>query len=130
MLPATALTDTDTDRRRHCILHALFRTLEQRGATIKENDRRQLFATVDSEDIELSLIEKSREVKRLPTLDERRWSSDPNKLITELEPAGLFEFTIRAWSDQPLRKAWRESDKRMLKAMLPEVVATFLVFGP
>ena len=128
MLAVEALTDTE--RRRHRILHALFRTLEQRGATIKEDERRQLFATVDSEDMAFSLIEKSRQVKRPPSADERRWYSDPNKLITELQPTGMFEFTIRAWSEQPLRKVWRESDKHPVEAMLPEIVATFLVLAP
>lgn len=65
------------------------------------------------------------------TADEKRWGLwDEAGARQELEPTGRLEFSIRAWTDQPLRKTWLETETKPLEAMLPEIVATFLVLGP
>jgi hypothetical protein len=119
---------TAAERRRHRVLHALFAALGKKGATIAENDRRQLVATMEGEDIAFTCHEKSRQVRRPLTDDEKRWSS--RTVRTELEPTGFLELQIHAWHDQPLRRTWRESEKRPLETMLPEIVATFVVLAP
>lgn len=121
---------TSTDRRRHRVLQALFEILERQGATISEDDRGKLIAMVADEKIEFSLQEKSRQVTRPLTDEERRWESwNKSGVKTELEPTGHFQFSIRSWIDQPIRKNWLEGDKRSIEGMLAEIAATFLVLG-
>jgi len=119
---------TPAERRRHRVLHALFQALEKQGATVAEDDRRHLFAALCGETIEFSCHEKSRKIFRPLTEDEKRWRSD--RMVQELQPTGRLEFQVRAWIDQPLRKVWLETDRQPAEAMLPEIVATFLVLGP
>ena len=47
----------------------------------------------------------------------------------ELQPTGRLEFQVRTWIDQPIRKLWLETNRHPLDAMLPEIVATFMVLG-
>ena len=121
---------TPAERRRHRLLNALFRTLEKHGATIAEDDRRHLFVELCGEKIEFSCHEKSKQTFRSLTDDEKRWRSDRVALKQELQPTGWFEFQIRAWVDQPVRKLWLETERKSLETTLPEIVATFMVLGP
>ena len=122
---------TDTDRRRHRILHALFRALEREGASTGDHDRGRLTVTLDGEAIAFELREKLRQCSRPLTVDERRWETwNRGGVKKELEPTGFMQFTISAWTDQPVRKQWLEGDGRPIDAMLPEIVATFVVLAP
>ncbi|MFP5328542.1 MAG: hypothetical protein ACLGHC_00165 [Alphaproteobacteria bacterium] len=122
---------TAGERRRHRVLHALFRSLVKHGATISENDRRQLVATIEGEAIAFTCREKLRQVTRPLTDDEKRWeTSNSSGVKKDLEPTGMMELQIHARLDEPLRKTWRESESKPIEAMLPEIVAIFLVLGP
>lgn len=122
---------TAGERRRHRLLHALFRALESEGATIGENDRGRLVATLDGEAIAFTCREKLRQVTRPMTADEKRWETSNNSGVKkELEPTGCLELQIHAWLDEPLRKAWLETETKPIEAMLLEIVATFLVLAP
>ncbi|HXH53136.1 MAG TPA: hypothetical protein VNH53_06885 [Sphingomicrobium sp.] len=122
---------TPAERRRHRVLHALFRALEKNGATIGENQRRQLTATISGEEIAFVVHEKSRQVTRPLTAEEKRWETwNRSGVKKELEPTGRFEIKIETWTDQRLRKTWLETDRNPFEALLPQVVATLLVLGP
>jgi hypothetical protein len=122
---------TEQERRRHRILHALFRALEAEGATVDKNQRGQLAINISGEEIEFSLQEKLRQVTRAMTAKEREWESwNKSGVKTELEPTGYFQFSIKAWLDQPIRKNWLESDRRPIEGLIAEIAATFLVLGP
>lgn len=121
---------TEAERRRHRILHTLFRALEKHGASISENDRSHLLAEVIGEKIEFSCHEKSKQITRPLTAEEIRWETwNKSGFKKELEPTGRFEFQIRAWIDQPIRKLWLETERESFETMLLEIVATFLVLG-
>lgn len=122
---------TATDRRRHQALHALFRALERVGASIGEDDFARLSATMDGEAIAFELREKLRQVVRPMTADEKRWETwNTTGVKRELEPTGFLQFTILAWTEQPVRKQWLESDRQSLDQMLPSIIATFVVLAP
>lgn len=127
-----AVTDfTPADRRLHRVLHALFHVLEKYGAVISETDRKQLVATIEGEKIEFSLTEKSRQVTRPLTAEEKRWESwNKTGLRTELEPTGYFQCAIKAWVGEPFRKNWLERERRPIDGMLPEIAGTLLALGP
>jgi hypothetical protein len=121
---------TSVERRRQRLLHALFAALEKQGATISQDDRKHLFAELSRERIEFSCHEKSRQVMRPLTEDEKRWRlSNTSGVTKELQPTGCLEFQIRRWVDQPFRKLWLETERHPLDAMLPEIVATFLALS-
>ena len=122
---------TPAERRRHRLLDALFRMLERHGGSVGEDDRRHLFVQVDGEKIEFSCHEKSKQVVRPLTAEEKRRETwNRSGVRKELEPTGRFEFQLRAWIDQPIRKLWLETDRQSCEKMLPEIAATFLVLGP
>jgi hypothetical protein len=122
---------TSTERRRHRVLHALFRALERSGALISQDDRGRLSATSGGEAIAFELREKLRQVARPLTADEKRWETwNRSGVRRELEPTGSLQFTISAWTEQSVRKTWLETDRRPLDGMLPEIVATFVVLAP
>lgn len=122
---------TPAERRRHRILHALFRALERQGAGIAADERGRLSATFVGEGIPFEVREKLRQVTRPLTEEEKRWETwNRSGVRTELEPTGRLQFTISAWTEQPVRKTWLESDRRSIDAMLPEIIATFTVLAP
>lgn len=122
---------TEADRRRHRVLNALFRALEKHGAAISEGDRRQLLVELCGEKIEFSCHEKSKQITRPLTVEEKRWETwNKSGVKKELEPTGRFEFQIRAWTDQPIRKLWLETERQSFETMIPQIAATFLVLGP
>jgi hypothetical protein len=122
---------TSTDRHRDRVLHALFRALEGRGATIGEDDRGRLSATIGGEAIAFELREKLRQVTRPLTAEEKRWETwNRSGARRELEQTGFLQFTISAWTEESVRKTWLESERRPIDTMLPEIVATFVVLAP
>lgn len=122
---------TMTERRRHRVLHALFRALERQGGTISQDDRSQLAATLGGETIAFELREKLRQVTRSLTPEEKRWETwNTSGVRKELEPTAFLQLTILAWTEEPVRRQWLESEKRAIDAMLPSIVATFLVLAP
>lgn len=122
---------TAADRRRHRLLNSLFRFLEKRGAEISRNDRGHLFAQICGEKIEFSCHEKSRKVVRPLTDREKKWETwNRSGVKNDLEPTGRFEYQIRAWTGDPFRKLWLETERTPFEALLPEIAATFIVLGP
>ena len=122
---------TAAERRRHRVLQALFRGLERNGAEIRQDDRGRLTAVLEGEAIAFELREKLRQVKRPLTDREKRFETwNRSGFRIELEPTGVFQVTISAWTEEPVRKHWLESDWRPIDAMLPEIVATFVVLAP
>lgn len=122
---------TSNDRRRHRVLQALFRALERQGAMISETDRGQLNANFEEEAIQFELREKLRQVTRSLTDEEKRWETwNRSGLRKELEPTGFFQFTISAWTEQPVRKVWLESPRQPIETLLPTIVATFTMLAP
>ena len=122
---------TAAERRRHRLLHAMFRALEKNGAEIRQDDRGRLTAILEGEAIAFELREKLRQVTRPLTAEEKRWEAwNRSGVRKELRPTGSLQFSISAWTEEPVRKNWLESDRRPIDGMLPEIVATFIVLAP
>lgn len=122
---------TDQDRRRHRILHALFKELERRGAKVTEDDRRRLLVEVVGEQIEIDLRGKLKQVRRPLSDKERDWrSSNRTGFKRELQPTGMLLFAIKTYLPDGLRREWLEKPDSPLEGDLPEIVATLLAAGP
>jgi hypothetical protein len=123
---------TETDRRKHRILDALFKAIERQGGKIRQGERRELLAEVSGEKIEFQVREKQKQERRPLTADEKRWrSADDKGWKQELVPTGRLSFEIKTWQwPNGLQRQWVESDKQAMEAMLPDILAVFVAAGP
>lgn len=122
---------SDSDRRQHRFLDALFKAIERPGGKVKQGDRRELFAEVCGEKVEFQLRQKHKQVRRPLTADEQRWRiADDMGWKQELAPTGRLVFEIRTYLPVGLKRQWLETDKLPLEDMLPDIVAVFVAAGP
>jgi len=122
---------SDSDRRQHRFLDALFKAIERQGGKVKRGDRRELFAEVSGEKVEFQLREKHKQTRRPLTADEQRWRIAGDKdWKQELVPTGRLAFEIRTYLPAGLKQQWLEADKQPLEDMLPNIVAVFIAAGP
>ncbi|WP_155831122.1 hypothetical protein [Hyphomicrobium sp. 802] len=122
---------SESDRRRHRILDALFKGMEKQGARVQQDDRRQLFFEVNDEKIEFQIREKQKQTRRPLNESEQRWripgDSDWRR---ELQPTGKLAFSIKTYLPGNLRREWLETDKKTMESLLPDVIATLVAAGP
>lgn len=123
---------TETDRRKHRILDALFKAIERQGGKVAQGDRGVLFAEVSGEKVEFQVREKLKQERRPLTDDEKRWrSAGDGGWKKELVPKGWLVFEIKTWQwPNGLARQWLESERQPMESMLPDILATFLAAGP
>lgn len=122
---------SDSDRRRHRFLDALFKAIERQSGKVKQGDRRELSAEVSGETVEFQLREKHKQTRRPLTADERRWRIAGGKdWKQELMPTGRLAFEIKTYLPAGLKQQWIDTDKQPLENMLPDIVAVFVAAGP
>ncbi|MEI3853666.1 MULTISPECIES: hypothetical protein [unclassified Ensifer] len=123
---------TETDRRKHRILDALFKAIERQGGKVKQGERGVLFAEVLGEKVEFQVREKQKQERRPLTDDEKRWRSPGgNDWKKELVPTGRLVFEIKTWQwPSGLARQWLESEKQPMEGMLSDILATFVAAGP
>lgn len=122
---------TDTDRRHHLILDALFKTLEKQGARVKQGERQELLVELQNEKIEFQLREKQKQIRRPPTAEEKKsWFYRDRALVQELQPSGNLAFSIKTYLPAGLRQEWLENERKRMEDLLPEIVATIMAAGP
>lgn len=128
-----ALADwTESDHRQHRILDTIFRAAERNGLAVKSEHRSAFHFAYKTETIHCRLREKSKQVRRPMTADERRWSIGDKDWTQALEPTGNLVFSFEDYfpPEHGLRREWLESKSKRLETMVPEIVATLLVAGP
>lgn len=123
---------TETDRRKHRILDALFKAIERQGGKVVQGERGVLSAEVLGEKVEFQVREKQKRERRPLTEDEKRWrSTGDNGWKKELVPTGWLVFEIKTWQwPAGLLRQWLESEKQPMEGMLPDILATFVAAGP
>jgi len=122
---------TQSDRRQHLILDALFKALEKQEARIKQGERRELIVELKGEKIEVQLREKHKQTRRPPTDEEKKsWPYRDGSLVRELQPSGHLVFSIKTYLPAGLRREWVESERKRIEDLLPDVVATLIAAGP
>lgn len=123
---------TDTDRRKHRILDALFKAIERQGGKVRQGERGVLFAEMLGEKVEFQVREKQKQQRRPLTDDEKRWrSAGDDGWKQELVPTGWLVFEIKTWQwPTGLPRQWLESEKQQMEGMLPDILATFVAAGP
>ncbi|TPL20962.1 hypothetical protein FJ945_19650 [Mesorhizobium sp. B2-4-9] len=123
---------TETDRRKHRILDALFKAIERQGGKVSQGERGVLFAEILGEKAEFQIREKQKRQKRPLTDDEKGWRRPgDNGWKQELVTTGRFVFEIKTWRwPTALPRQWLESEKQPMETMLPDILATFVAAGP
>ena len=121
----------EKERRRHRILDALFKELQHHDGEVLEDNSRQLAVKMLGERIEFQLREKFKQVRRVPTEDEkRRYTVNKNGFMQELQPTGTLVFAIKTYLADGLRREWLETKDAPMEGLLPAIVATFLLAAP
>jgi hypothetical protein len=122
---------TEMEKKGHLVLHALLNALEKAGATVADGEKSgHVFVTVAGEQIDLEMREKLKQVRRPLNDDEKRWSSDRSRLVTELVGTGRLHVVIHTWSRAGFKREWLESDAHPIETLLPDIAATLLAMGP
>jgi len=120
---------TDVDRRRHRVLDALLKSLEREGISLSDEGRWQLTATRGGDAIEFQLRERFKQVRRVPTADEKRWNSS-REFVQELQPTGTLMFEIKTYLPSGLTRTWREEAVKPLEDSLASILQTMLAAFP
>jgi hypothetical protein len=93
------------EKKGHRVLHVLLKALENAGATIADSAKKgRVFVTVADERIDLEIREKLTQVKRPFDVNEKRWYSDPKRLVTEFVGTRRLHVVIHTWSRAALLK--------------------------
>lgn len=122
---------TDTDRRRHRVLDALFKSLERNKAKVSQTDRGQLIVELLGESIEFQLREKHKQGRRPLTPDEQRWRTPGSKdWKQELVPTGLLTFEVKTHLPDGLQTQWLETGTAPIDAAVPDIVGVLIAAGP
>lgn len=123
---------TETDRRKHRILDALFKAVERQGGKVRQEERGMLSAEVSGEKVEFQVREKQKQERRPLTEDEKQWRSPGEKnWKQELFSTGRLVIEVKTWQwPAGLSRQWIESEKQPMDTMLPDIVATFVAAGP
>lgn len=112
--------------RGHYFLEEIFRRLEAKGLAIRSGTRTFSFICVyETEEIHCRLRERKKRVRDAVGFGSREhW--------TELKPTGLFTFTIDSFLgiQSPIRREWRETLRKRLDEVMPEIASALLQAGP
>jgi hypothetical protein len=106
---------TESERRRHRILDALFKAAERQSIRIKQPDRFTVFFEVAGERIDFKLREKQRQVRTPKTPEEmKRLLPGEKAWRQELQLTGILTFSIETYVPALPRRAWTETADRSL----------------
>jgi hypothetical protein len=107
---------SESERRRHRILDALFKAAERQGTHIKQPDRFTVFFEASGERIDFKLREKQRQVRTPKTPEEMKWLLPGEKTWRqELQPTGILTFSIETYLPALPRRAWTETADQPLE---------------
>lgn len=107
---------SELDMRRHRLLDAIFKAVEERGGSISKGDKGLARATIEGEKIDFLIREKSRQVK-VPPDDNRR-----SYMTTDLVGTGKLVLAIRTYLRGSHNEEWRETDGSPLELLLAAFV--------
>ena len=118
-------------RRAMRILDALFKALEEQGATIRVANKqwqKESLIDVGGETIPISLKEEYRTVEKQPTAAEKRkrdrWSFRSPEY--EYEATGRLVLSIATWHRQGVRGRWADGKKQRVEDLLGKFVEAVL----
>lgn len=112
--------------RGYHFLEEIFRRLEAKGLAIRSGTRTFSFVCAyESEEIHCRLRERKKRVRDAAGFGSREY-------WTELKPSGLFTFTIDSFLgiQSPIRREWRETSRKRLEEIMPEIASAILQACP
>lgn len=122
---------SNSERRRHCILDALFKAAERHGIRVKQPDRFTLFFEVSGEHVDFKLKEKHKQVRTPKTPEEiKRLLPGDKAWRQELQPTGTLSFSIETYLPTLPRRTWGDTAGQPLEKQVGDVLAGLLLAGP
>lgn len=122
---------TDSERRQHRLLSALFHAAERNGVRVKQLDHFTTFFEVSGERVDFKLREKHRQVRTSKAADEvKRLLPGERSWRQELQPTGVLCFSIENHLPALPRRLWSDTVGQELENQLGDVLAGLLLAGP
>jgi hypothetical protein len=122
---------TESERRRHRILDALFKAAERQGIRVKQPDRFTVHFEASGERVDFKLREKQKQVRTPKTPEEvKRLLPGDKAWRQELQPTGILSFSIETYLPSLPCRAWTETADRPLEDQLGDILAGLLLAGP
>jgi hypothetical protein len=122
---------TETERRRHRILDALFKAAERQGIRVKQPDRFTVHFEASGERVDFKLREKQKQVRTPKTPEEiKRLLPGDKAWRQELRPTGFLSFSIETHLPSLPCRAWTETADRPLEDHLGDILAGLMLAGP
>jgi hypothetical protein len=101
---------TESERRRHRILDALFNAAERQGIQVKQPDRFTVCFEASGERIDYKLSEKHKQVRTPKTPEEMKGlPPGARPWRQELRPTGLLSFSIETYLPALPQRAWTDT---------------------
>lgn len=122
---------TEIERREHRIVDALFKAIERNGGKVLEGTVHGEIVEVGKEKIEFRIRQKQKQIRRPPTIEEKKqsWNRD-KEVIIETITTDILVLEIRTYLPAGLRSKWLETPEKSMEDLLPDIVATFVAAGP
>ena len=122
---------TESERRRHRILDALFKAAERQGLGVKQPDRLNVFFEASGERVDFKLKEKRKQVRTPKTPEEvKRLLPGEKAWRQELQPTGTLVFSIETYLPALPRCTWSDTAGQLLEEQVGEILAGLLLAGP
>jgi hypothetical protein len=122
---------TESERRRHRLLDALFKAAERQGIRVKQPDRFTVYLEASGERIDFKLKEKHKQVRtpKSPEAMKRLLPGEKN-WRQELKPTGMLSFSIETYLPTLPRRAWVDAADQPLEGQLGDILVVLLLAGP
>jgi hypothetical protein len=122
---------TASERRRHRILDALFKSAERQGIRVKQPDRFTVYLEASGERVDFKLREKQKQVRVQKSPDEmKRLLPGEKTWRQELQPSGLLAFSIETYLAGLPRRTWNDTTDQPLEEQVGDILAGLLLAGP
>ncbi len=122
---------SESERRRHRILDALFKAAERHGIRIKQPDRFTMFIEASGERVDFKLKEKHKQVRTPKTPEEmKRLLPGDKAWRQELQPTGALLFSIETYLPTLPRRTWSDTVGQPLEEQVGDILAGLLLAGP
>lgn len=122
---------TESERRRHRILDALFKGAERQGLGVKQPDRFTVFFEASGERVDFKLREKHKQIRTPRTPEEtKRLLPGEKAWRQELQPTGTLVFSIETYLPTLPRRVWSDTTGQPLEEQVGDILAGLLLAGP
>jgi len=122
---------TESERRQHRILDALFKAAEQQGMRVKQSDRFTVHLEAAGERIDFKLKQKHKQVRTPKSPEELKRLRPGDKSWTQqLQPTDTLVFSLETYVPGLPQRVWADTVDQPLEGRVGEILTALLLAGP